>query len=231
MRTLAYTRAYVDRAASTDEAIRFVGATEGEKPDGINLKMTGAQLDRYRSNPIFGWGHSYYGRQNLPIGKSERTEVDDKNRLMFDIVFDRKDAFAAETERKYREGYLNAVSIGFSVLEWEDPKTQDYWRGGTATKWELFELSGVPLPMDANAVVDSGRSGLAVEPELLDAVRDLLNRLDARSIEALRALIDGIGRSPAEPVREKPETVIPGLQSTAGRLLRSAQRRARLAGV
>lgn len=228
MKTLGYTRAYVDRAASTDTTIRFVGATEGEKPDGINLKMAGGRLERYRSNPIFGWGHSYYGRQNLPIGKSERTEVDDSSRLMFDIVFDREDAFAAETERKYRKGFLNAVSIGFSVIEWEDPKTQDYWRGGTAVDWELYELSGVPLPMDANAVVDSGRGGLAVEPELLDAVRDLLNRLDAPAITSLRRLLDATGRAGGAGGDPQPQ---PAPAVAVGSSLAMAMRRARLARI
>lgn len=229
MKTLGYTRAFVDRAASTDKTIRFVGATEGQKPDGINLKMDGAQLDRYRTNPIFGWGHSYYGRDNLPIGKSEQTVVDDKQRLMFDIAFDREDAFAAEAERKYRGGYLNAVSIGFSVLQWEDPKTMDYYRGGTATEWELYELSGVPLPMDANAVVDSGRSGLAVEQELLDSVRSLLNRLDPAAIAALRALIDAAAREPTQPAIEPTRTQDPADLAPLRRLM--ASRRLRLAGV
>ena len=195
MKTLAYTRGMVLRDAAGDDAddglLRFVGATEGEKPDGIALKMAGARLDRYRANPVFGYGHRYGGRDSLPIGRSEETVVDG-SRLLFDIAFDRDDAFAAEVERKYRAGFLNAVSIGFSVLEWEDPQNQDYWRGGVAVDWELYELSAVPLPMDPNAVVESGRAGggLAVETELLDAVRGLLNRLDGQSIGALRQLID-----------------------------------------
>lgn len=230
-RTIVYRRipAAIDRAASTDDTIRFIGATEGEKPDGIDLLMDGAELGRYQANPIFGWGHRYHGRENLPIGRSERTEVDDQKRLMFDITFDRKDSFAKEVERKYRERFLNAVSIGFSVIEWEDPKTQDYYRGGTATRWELYELSGVPLPMDANAVVDSGRSGLAVEQELLDAVRGLLNRLDASSIADLRALLDNAG-VPREQVERAGEQPTPEDAPVAGTRLAIARRRLQLMG-
>ncbi|GGM14238.1 HK97 family phage prohead protease [Micromonospora yangpuensis] len=200
---LGYTRALMVREASDDgDLLRFIGATEGEKGDGIALKMDGAQLDRYRANPIFGYGHRYWGRDSLPIGRSERTEVDDKQRLMFDIRFDRKDDFAATVERKYRDGYLNAVSIGFSVLEWEDPKTQDYWRGGVAERWELFELSSVPLPMDASAVVESGRAGgPGVNDALMDSLRGLLDRLDADAITTLRDLLDRAGgRSQPDPV-------------------------------
>lgn len=232
MSTVAYTRAFVDRAASTDSTIRFIGATEGEKGDGISLVMDGARLDRYRANPIFGWGHSYWGRTNLPIGRSERTEVDGKKRLMFDIAFDRDDAFAAEVERKYREGYLNAVSIGFSVFEWEDPKTQDYWRGGKAVDWELYELSGVPLPMDANAVVESGRAGgLAVDDELLRSVRGLLDRLDAPAVQALRQLLDGAGGGLPDPAPGDPDPARTAPPAGGGHDLDHVRRRLRLAGV
>ncbi|GIJ36691.1 HK97 family phage prohead protease [Micromonospora andamanensis] len=222
---LGYTRAFMVRAADDEDGdlLRFVGATEGEKGDGIALKMDGAQLDRYRANPVFGYGHRYWGRDSLPIGRSERTEVDDKKRLMFDIRFDRKDEFAATVERKYRDGYLNAVSIGFSVLEWEDPKTQDYWRGGVAEKWELYELSSVPLPMDANAVVESGRGGLGVDDELLQSVRGLLDRLDAGSIDTLRQLLDRVGQPTPPPA--------PPAGDSGGRSLDTARRRLQLAGV
>ncbi|MDG4756059.1 hypothetical protein O7630_34510 [Micromonospora sp. WMMD718] len=228
MTKMAYARAYIDRAASDlpKDVIRFVGATEGEKGDGISLKMDGARLDRYRANPVFGFAHRYWGRENLPIGHSVRTEVDDKKRLLFDIKFDRKDDFAVIVERKYRDGFLNAVSIGFSVIEWEDPKTQDYWRGGVAEDWELYELSGVPLPMDADAVVESGRAGsLAVDEQLLDSVRGLLHRLDADSIAALRQLLDRTGQpAPADPAAPAPAA------ESSGRALDTVRRRLQLAG-
>ncbi|MEH0823459.1 MULTISPECIES: hypothetical protein [unclassified Micromonospora] len=228
MKQMAFHRAFMvrDTTADPDGPLRFIGATEGEKGDGISLKMDGARLDRYRANPVFGYGHRYWGRDSLPIGRSVKTEVDDKKRLMFDIEFDRKDDFAVTVERKYRDGFLNAVSIGFSVVEWEDPKTQDYWSGGVAVDWELYELSSVPLPMDANAVVESGRAGpLAVDEQLLDSVRGLLHRLDADSIAALRQLLDRTGQpAPADPAPPAPAA------ESSGRALDTVRRRLQMAG-
>lgn len=176
-----YVRAYIDRDATTEGGpIRFVGATEGEKGDGIDLRMSGARLARYRSNPIVGYGHSYWGRSSLPIGKSERTVVDG-SRLLMDVRFDLADEFAATVDRKYRDGFLNAVSIGFDVLAWDDPKS-NYWTGGVAVEWELFELSSVPLPMDADAVVESGR---AFDAELAAALRARIERLTAGELGRL----------------------------------------------
>lgn len=158
-----YQRAYVDRAATRDgEPIRFVAATEGRKADNIDLRMTGARLDRYRSNPILGYGHRYYSRDDLPIGRSVRTEVDG-SRLMIDVEFDQADEFAQRVERKYRDGYLNAVSVGFDVTRWEG-NNGSYWAGGVAEEWELTEVSAVPVPMDGDAIVAGGRS--LAEPDV-----------------------------------------------------------------
>ena len=156
MTELGYTRAYLDRAASpADRPLRFVMATEGPKADGIDLRLAGADLSRFRANPVVGYGHCYYGRNDLPIGRADNVEIDGK-RMLCDVEFDMADDFAAKVDRKYRDGFLNAVSIGFDVVEWGDDNG-NYRDGGVAAKWELFELSVVPLPMDGKAVVDSGR--------------------------------------------------------------------------
>lgn len=151
-----YTRAYMDRdATNATGPIRFVMATEGPKGDGIDLRMDGADLRRFRANPVVGYGHCYFGRNDLPIGRATNTEVLGAQ-LLTDVVFDADDEFAAQVDRKYRGGFLNAVSIGFDVNTWEGDDG-NYRSGGVATEWELFELSAVPLPMDPGAVVESGR--------------------------------------------------------------------------
>lgn len=165
----AYVRGHVDRAGLGENGpIRFVAANEGLQKDGIDLVMAGVQLDRYRANPVFGYGHRYWTREDLPIGKGDSVTVKGKQ-LLIDVTFDQGDPFAVEVERKYRSGYLNAVSIGFDVWKWKDGKG-NYWSGGIAEEWELTELSSVPVPMDAEAVVAGGR---AMRGELLGAL-DLL---------------------------------------------------------
>lgn len=165
-----YSRAYVDRDSKSDDGmIRFVAATEGEKGDGISLMMDGAMLERYRSNPVFGYGHRYFSREDLPIGRASEVKLVGRT-LKIGVEFDQSDEFATKVERKYRDGFLNAVSIGFEVTKWEND-AGSYWRGGVAEEWELLEVSAVPVPMDASAVVESGRSldmlgGLPLDPSV-----------------------------------------------------------------
>lgn len=150
-----YLRGYVLRAddeEATPEVggpLRIVAATAGMKGDGLNLTMDGADLGRFQSNPVVGYGHSYWGRESLPIGRADKTWIDG-DRLMMDVAFDQEDEFARTVERKYRGGFLNAFSIGFDVWNLDD--------AGTPEGWELFEVSAVPLPMDPDAVVESGRA-------------------------------------------------------------------------
>ncbi|MFF9146330.1 hypothetical protein ACF1BN_15865 [Streptomyces sp. NPDC014861] len=149
-----YARGYVQRADGDDEAgkpLSIIAATEGRKGDGLNLTMAGARLERFESNPVVGYGHSYWGRDGLPIGRSDKTWIDG-DQLRMDLTFDQDDDFAVKVERKYRGGYLNAFSIGFDVWNIGDD--------GVPEGWELFEVSAVPLPMDPNAIVESGRSAL-----------------------------------------------------------------------
>lgn len=148
-----YTRGFVQRADGAGDAgkpLTIVAATAGRKADGLNLLMDGADLERFNANPVVGYGHSYWGRDGLPIGRSDKTWIDG-DALKMDIGFDQADEFATTVERKYRDGYMNAFSIGFDVHDIADD--------GTVNAWELYEVSAVPLPMDPNAIVTDGRDG------------------------------------------------------------------------
>ncbi len=169
-----YLRGYVQRAegedGEKDGPLRIIAATEGVKGDGLNLTMDTADLKRFKANPIVGYGHSFWGRENLPIGRSLKTWTEDKQ-LMMDIEFDQDDDFARTVDRKYRSGIMNTFSIGF-----------DAWNIGDDGKpegWELFEVSAVPLPMDPDAVVEDGRD------ETLALVRALAGVTDARAGKVL----------------------------------------------
>lgn len=145
-----YLRGIAQRAESDpDKPLRFIVATEGKKADGLDLRMSGLNLDRFRSNPVVMYGHDYWGRESLPIGRAENIEVDGPN-LLADTIFDPDDEFAQRVEGKYRGGFLNAVSVGFDIRK-IDPET------GVVDEWEMIEYSAVPVPLDPDAVVESGR--------------------------------------------------------------------------
>ena len=193
-------------------------ATEGKMADGIDLRMSGVDLGRFNRNPVLGYGHRYWSREDLPIGRVDNVKVEGKQ-LAGDLVFDDGDEFAMTCERKMRAGILSAVSIGFEVTEWEN-ENDNYWRGGVATGWELTELSVVPVPMDANAVVASGRSALD------DADRTLLRVLaDEFGADVVLAAIAGTRLAPERPAppAQDPTPAAPaGVNPDAARALLAA---------
>lgn len=223
-------RAYghVDRASVADgRPLRVILASEGRQADGIDLRMSGVDLARYRGNPVLGYGHRYYGRDNLPIGRviPESLAVHGTT-LVGDLEFDTGDQFAVEIERKMRSGYLNAVSIGFDVTEWEDERSS-YRTGGVATGWELGELSVVPVPMDANALVTAGRMGqagaLAVDEAIeRDALLSLVRQAMVREGLWPPPHLGEAFRKPEPAPDDVPEPTPAGINADAARDFLSA---------
>ncbi len=109
---------------------------------GDIISQEGWELDNFKKNPQFLWGHNMRDYRP-PIGRVEKIWFEG-DKLMFKPKFDMKDPFAAELFRKVKEGFLNAFSVGFNPLEIE---------GNTFTKSELLEISLVAVPANQEALV------------------------------------------------------------------------------
>lgn len=199
-----YTRALCDRAAAKGskpgDPIRFIAGSEGEKRDGLDLKMAGARLDAYRNNPIVLWGHDYAGMR-LPIGRAQPTI--EGPRLIADISFDQEDEFARQIESKYRRGYLNTVSLGWKINK---------INGRNVTDWELLDISAVPVPGDADALMQrqlralqADVSDLPTWPEVATDMAALIlfptsrpGREWRKEYHRLVRLYDQLGKEPPE---------------------------------
>lgn len=185
-----------DADLGDDEPIPFILATEGRKADGLDLSMATVDLGRYESNPVLMYGHDYWGREGLPIGRVDDVRVDGAQ-LRGNLVFDRGDDFAVKVEHKYRNRFLNAVSVGFDAMDIDD--------AGVPGKWVLYEVSAVPLPMDPDAVADDGRAlALARALGLPDLSRagKVLSKANQGLVEdaytALGALLDAARKDEAD---------------------------------
>jgi HK97 family phage prohead protease len=204
-----------DGTTATDGPIPFVAANEGRMADGLDLRMDTADLGRYTANPVVMYGHDYWGRQALPIGRAPTTRVDG-TRLLTDLEFDLGDPFAADVDRKIRGGFLNAVSIGFDA--------HDIGTDGVPARWELFEISVVPLPMDPGATAADGRSALSLARSVLEA-RERVRQADAELIrDAAEMLLRALGEDPGEPAGRGPRQPAPVEPPTHDRLTAAKRR-------
>lgn len=155
---MEHLRAFCERGegAEPGSPMTFIASTGGIKRDGLDLEPSRWFLENYARNPVVLWSHDYWG-ERLPIGRGAVSmEVD---RLMVDIEFDQEDEFARLIEGKYRRGYLNAVSVGWDVIEHE---------GGR--RYDLLDISAVPVPGDPDALMERQREGLRSLQRQIDTV-------------------------------------------------------------
>lgn len=128
------------------------------------IEAKGWDLTNYRRNPVFQNSHKY-GDVVFTLGKSLVTEIRG-NALVQQIEF----AVAINPVARlafdlYKGGFLNAVSVGFIPIEWEE--------GGGANKFrrkfikqELLELSAVSIPANPNALQNAIKAGAVDKSDL-----------------------------------------------------------------
>ena len=130
----------------------FVLHDESVNTYGFRMLTAGANLEEFRKNPVMLLNHSDY---SLPIGRWENIRIEG-TQILADPVFDLNDPQGREAERKVREGFLRAASIGAWPPEEKsvDPalmlpgQTQP-----TVTKWTVREASICTIGANHNALV------------------------------------------------------------------------------
>lgn len=131
-------------SAKADGIYRFIGSTAAVDRVGEVVEQNW-DLENYKRNPVILYGHDQSG---LPIGKAVNVAVEN-GALTFDVKFVPAEIypFAGTVEAMYRDGFLNAVSVGFIPTDVD---------GNTIKKAELLELSAVPVPANHEALMQRG---------------------------------------------------------------------------
>jgi hypothetical protein len=145
------------------------------------IDAKGWDLTNYRRNPVFQNSHKY-GDVVFTLGKSIETVVRG-NALVQKIEFAVDiNPVARLAFDLYKGGFLNAVSVGFIPLDWEE--------GGGASKYrrkflkqELLELSAVSIPANPNALANAVKCG-AVDRGDLRELADFLKEFCSTKAES-----------------------------------------------
>jgi HK97 family phage prohead protease len=187
-------------------AIRYVSTANLDR-DGEILLPNGADLKRYRKNPVVLFGHDYH---NLPIGKDLWIKVDEKGVIAKTQYA--KTAFADEVYELVKDGMLRTSSVGFIPTKaignpngaswWYDKGDPEEWekvmqqvigkwgikekeaRAATAViqKWELLEHSDVPVPSNPNAVNIMVGKGFKFSDKLREGIEAAIVEDDAEEV-------------------------------------------------
>ena len=210
------------KADGDSRALVFTITTDSVDRQGDTIKADGWDISAYRKNPVVLWAHDY---SMLPVaratrvwregnGLKARAEFTPEGLVKFnDIVFE-----------MYKGGFLSAVSVGFNPTKWAFTEDKDRRYGVDFMEQELLEFSAVPVPANAEALIEARSAGADVD-ELrkwaLAVIAKTGQPSDIREFEAfLRdsgfAKKDAItiasrgfclrSESEAQPVAIKPET-------------------------
>jgi HK97 family phage prohead protease len=149
-----------------DRTLEFVGSTEKWDRDDEIILSSAWMLDHYRQNPVVLFAHDHY---QPPIGKTTSVGVNKDGELKFKVKFAEPEVygFADTVYKLYKNGYMNAVSVGLMPLEWEYGKSaEEPYR--VITKAELYELSMVPVGANPEALITSKGVMEAMEEGTVD---------------------------------------------------------------
>ena len=145
-----------------ERTVRFTISKEVVDRDGDILRANGVDFGNYMKNPVFC---AFHNTRDFPLGKVTKFWVEG-NSVKADVYFPTVEELSTNptqasekarlvdfTYRCYKTGMLNAVSVGFIPLEYEETQT-----GFDIIKWELLEFSAVAVPANQDAIAEAVKS-------------------------------------------------------------------------
>jgi hypothetical protein len=168
--------------ADENGPITFTITTDVRDRDHDIVDPAGVMVENFTTNPVMQWAHNY---DEMPVGKSvslvatkikavKDGNIVEQNAIQAKVVFQPDSNYhesyagirGSMIRRMYLTGFLNAVSIGFDPMEWEDIEEKDDGKsiiiafndGTRFTKWDLLEFSAVPVPANPQALMDRAKS-------------------------------------------------------------------------
>jgi len=139
-----------------EEAPIVMRFSDGDTTDahGTRFDMSGADLERFRKNPVVRWAHGKDTQGRVPIARA--TSISTQNGdLVAQLKFDQEDDFARKIESKLRRGFINAGSIAASPMAQPQMRTIDGEEIIAFPEWQLRGLSIVDIPSNPNATAVS----------------------------------------------------------------------------
>lgn len=131
------------------------------------INIDGVDLKAYKKNPIVLYGHDY---ESLPIGKALSIKKNAQGQIVAKVQFAIQEyAFAKTVYDLIVGGYLNDVSIGGIVLQWNEDYTE-------ILKMEMIEFSVVNIGANRDAKIVSRSFGEKSVDEIADEYRDFVSK-------------------------------------------------------
>lgn len=177
-----------------DRIVRMVASTEDVDRMGDIIRADGWVLGAYEKNPVILWGHDH----NTPaVATAKKTWVEDKKLLQdwyFSPEYSKVSPLSEQLYVAYREGVIQASSVGFSPLAYEQREPPedaegdpDDFYGYEFKRQELYEVSAVNVPANPEALQQLRSKGFDTEPleRMWERMEGLVIEVDDDSVEEM----------------------------------------------
>lgn len=150
------------KAEGDSRSLTFTISTASVDRVGDTIALDGWKLDTFRKNPVVLWAHD---ASSLPVAKADKVWIEG-GKLMAQAEFTPPGMarFNDAVFDMLKLGFLNATSVGFSPLKYaftDDPQRRF---GIDFLEQELLEFSVVPVPANAEALIQGRAAGIDVAP-------------------------------------------------------------------
>ena len=147
----------VTKAEGDSRTLDFTISTPSTDRMGDKIMAGGWKLDAYRKNPVMLWAHD---SSMLPVAKATNVRIDNgKLRATAEFTPAGMSKFNDTVFEMYKGGFLSATSVGFMPLKWA--YVDDNERSGIDfMEQELLEFSAVPVPANAEALIEARAAGI-----------------------------------------------------------------------
>ncbi len=157
-------------------SLTAVVSTAGIDRHGERILHSAWKLAEFRENPIIIVDHEHKA-QNV-VGKASRVEIVDE-KLEMDITFSDDTVLAKDIFNLFKNGFLNAFSVGFlpKKSDWVEEKDSDGNKRSVFTikEAELMEVSAVAIPANTEALTKAVKQGIACEKSATE-IRESLGK-------------------------------------------------------
>lgn len=142
--------------------IQMTISTASIDRDGDTIAPDGWKLDNYQKNPVVLFAHQ---SRQPPVARATETWLED-GKVKSKALFTPKDMypFGYMIGQMYKEGFINAASVGFDPLKWAFVEDKNRPWGVDFLEQELLEWSAVPVPANAEALLDAKSKGIDTAP-------------------------------------------------------------------
>jgi uncharacterized protein len=148
--------------------LTIIGTDETKDRQGDIVMVNGWVLDNFLNNPVFLWAHDY---GSIPIGKATMVwKKRSPRRMVFEETFPEEGLFplADLIFELFKGKFINASSVGFIPLDWEEMKPGEdepstWWTPRRYIRQELLELSGCAVPANPSALQEAVK-GMKFQP-------------------------------------------------------------------